>query len=67
MRRNEQWFLDRIGKKVFRDINDCPCDTCKDIGAHGLTIVDRLHALYLYDIQCNYEAEGTSLNYRDER
>lgn len=56
-RRSEQWFLDRIGKKVFRDSNECPCDICKDIGVRGLTIVDRNNALYLYDIQCDYEVE----------
>lgn len=66
--KSEQWFLDRIGKKVFRDSNECPCDTCKYIGVHGFTIVDRNHALYLYEIQCEYEAEdGTNLNYRDEK
>ncbi len=65
--KSKQWFLDRIGKTIYRNPNNCSCETCKNIGVHGLTITNRLHALYLYDIQCEYEVEGITLNYRDEK
>lgn len=67
MRKNKQWFLDRIGKTIYRDPNNCSCHICKDRNINGVTITDRLHALYLYDIQYDYEAEGLTLNYRDEK
>lgn len=43
-----QWFIDRIGKKVYRDTLTCECDTCK---SDSVFIMDRFHANYLYDIQ----------------
>lgn len=46
-----QWFLDRIGKRVYRESNGCPCDTCKNITKEGLEIYDESHALYLHDCE----------------
>jgi hypothetical protein len=43
----QQWFLDRIGKRVFRESNGCACDTCKRITKEGLIIRDKIHAIYL--------------------
>lgn len=43
----KQWFLDRIGKTIYRDSVGCQCETCINVGKHGLTITDELHADYL--------------------
>ena len=63
----EQWFLDRIGKKIYRDPTSCKCDSCKKNVAHGLVITDYNHADYLYAIQCDFAAAGTYMNYRDNQ
>lgn len=46
-----KWFKDRIGKRIYRNDNECPCDYCKDICVNGLIIKNELHAQYLFDIQ----------------
>ena len=46
-----KWFKDRIGKRIYRYENDCPCDYCKNIHLNGLIIKNILHAQYLFDIQ----------------
>jgi len=45
------WFIDRIGKKIYRDNNKCNCNTCLAVFAQGLYINDKLHAQYLFDVQ----------------
>jgi hypothetical protein len=46
-----EWFTDRIGKKIFRVKNICPCTICQMVIVHGLIISDKNHAQYLFDIQ----------------
>jgi hypothetical protein len=46
-----QWFRDRIGKRIYRDTNNCHCDYCKDIYLNGIVVKNGLHAQYLFDIQ----------------
>ena len=55
MTAREQWFKDRIGKRIFRVKSTCPCNTCKDNYDNGLVVLDELHAEYLR----NCEAEMT--------
>ena len=62
----KQWFIDRIGKRVFREETSCPCESCKRISNEGLIINDEMHAIYLQDIEYMYNAEGHKLTYRDE-
>lgn len=65
MFKNKQWFLDRIGKRVFRDANNC-CAKCKEITENGLIIQDKDHALYLYETEKTlFEENNIYLNYRD--
>ena len=45
------WFIDRIGKKIYRDNNKCNCNTCLEVFAKGLYINNKLHAEYLFDVQ----------------
>jgi hypothetical protein len=60
-----QWFVDRIGKRVFREETSCPCSTCKNVGENGLIINDEMHASYLQDIEYMYNINGHKLTYRD--
>ena len=45
------WFTERIGKKIFRVKNPCPCTICQMVIIHGLIISDKQHAQYLFDVQ----------------
>lgn len=47
----KQWFLARIGKRVFRPKTSCTCSSCKDVYENGLVIQDEMQAVYLYDIE----------------
>ena len=49
--KRRQWFLDRIGKRVFRGPASCPCPTCTNVTNEGLIIHDEVHATYLHDIE----------------
>jgi hypothetical protein len=51
MRNDKQWFIDRIGKRVYRDKNTCDCEMCNDVFENGLIIKNETHATYLYDVQ----------------
>lgn len=46
-----QWFIDRIGEKIYRENNICECDLCIDVFKNGLIIISESHAKYLYDCQ----------------
>lgn len=48
---DKHWFIERIGKKVYRSNVGCKCSVCNDNYTNGLIIIDELHAIYLYDIQ----------------
>src|ERR1041385_1145335 len=50
----EQWFKDRIGKRVFRTKTTCPCEVCENVYQNGLLIHDEMHADYI----CMYDLEG---------
>lgn len=45
------WFLQRIGKRVFRNDNGCGCETCKDVSRNGIVIKSEIHAKYLQSVQ----------------
>jgi len=65
MLQDEQRFIDRIGKRIFRDASSCTCNDCKRIESEWLIIYDLIHAKYIYTAQCDYRAEWAYLNYRD--
>lgn len=48
---DKQWFIDRIGKRIYRKSNICKCPTCLTVGEVGLIILGETHAIYLYDCQ----------------
>jgi len=70
--KTKEWFIERIGKKIFRDRQclrdeeDC-CATCRNVRENGLVIADEEHAKYLAMIDCDFAVEGIYSNYRDEK
>jgi len=63
--KRKKWFINRIGKRVFRNATSCTCKICKDVSNNGLIICDRMHADYLYMCECEYTEEGHPLRYFD--
>ena len=61
----KQWFIDRIGKRVYRNKTSCDCATCERIYTDGIIISDSTHADYIFDCECIYNAEGNPLKYFD--
>lgn len=59
-----QFFIDNIGKRIYRDSDGCDCLGCKDIVENGLIITDETQAGYLFDIQNDFGADDIELNYR---
>lgn len=47
----KQWFIDRIGKRVYRGSISCTCESCQKVEKEGLVISDNDHANYLYDCE----------------
>ena len=41
------WFENRIGKRIYRDKNNCECETCQRTFKDGLIVKNKLHAEYL--------------------
>jgi hypothetical protein len=64
MSNDKQWFIDRIGKRVYRDKNTCDCEMCNDVFENGLIIKNETHATYLYHIQNEYQYIYTDENPR---
>ena len=56
-----EWFIERIGKRVYRTKSSCPCPSCASVGVRGLIIFNEMHADYLFTIQ-----NETELTYFDE-
>jgi hypothetical protein len=48
---NKQWFINRIGKRIYRKKNLCDCNECVNVHSNGLVIIDEMHADYLYHCQ----------------
>lgn len=48
---NLEWFLERIGKRVYRPKTSCNSHKCTMVYENGLVIEDKQHAQYLFDIQ----------------
>ena len=40
-----EWFVDRIGKTIYRDKLECPCKECQ---SNSVKIHDKQHADYVY-------------------
>lgn len=66
--RDKQWFLDRVGKTVYRDYQPTDSIFAKKLGYKPTTIHDADHAQYMFDIQSDMYADGGVIfNYRDTK
>lgn len=45
---NKKWFIDRIGKRIFRRQTTCSCIHCKEVENEGVIITDMQHAVYIH-------------------
>ena len=52
-----KWFLNRIGKRVFRLTDTKCCPTCQDVLVNGLVIPDKQIAEYIFLCQNELELE----------
>lgn len=57
-----QRFIDRIGKRIYRDATTCWCDDCEIITKAWLVIFNENHAKHLHSVSCDYPIE-----YRDNK
>ena len=60
---SQQWFLDRIGKRIYRNKTTCKCKCCARVFREGLIVDNEQHAFYLYSCEGEmdisyYEKEG---------
>jgi len=60
----ENWFLDRVGKRVYqtRGFATCKCDACVYEDNQGVVILDKEHAEYLYDMEIDYNTDRFPLS-----
>lgn len=65
--KDEKWFLDRVWKRIYRNMSSCKCSTCMDVFHNWLVLLDKNHATYVCDAYHSYLAEWEDLNYRDEK
>lgn len=59
MKHKLKWFENRVGKRIYRDKNNCTCSDCKKGFEEGIVVGDKYHAYYLemvqYDMEYNYQ------------
>ena len=67
MEKREKWFIDRIGKKIFRNKTTCNCGTCKNVYENGLIISDDTHACYIWEMEGHYRKDRIKLKYFDTK
>ena len=65
--KTKEWFVERIGKTVFRDNVSNSCSACTDVEKNGIIVFNKQHARYLAMIDADFAAQGTFMNYRDEK
>lgn len=63
----QNWFLARIGRRVYRNKTSCECAICKHNYDNGLIINDDTHAIYLNDVEACSNDEGTPIRYFDTK
>ena len=61
----ENWFIDRIGKMVFRNSFGCNCEECKDVEVNGILISNEMQAIYLSDCEGQFPFSGNPIRYFD--
>lgn len=61
----EKWFIERIGKRVFRNEVSCNCEICNHVTHKGIIIHDEMHASYLMMIESDFTASLMPTRYFD--
>lgn len=61
----KKWFINRIGKRIFRDWFKC-CKHCDEVAENGLIVSDEQHADYIWLCQMLGD-NNKCLNYRDKK
>jgi hypothetical protein len=46
-----EWFMKRVGHKVYRTNNECNCESCTKVYKYGLVIDDIIQARVLFNAQ----------------
>lgn len=65
--KTKQWFLDRVGKEVLRDLHAGETKINTSGGFKTVFIADELQAQYMFDLQQElYHDSNVNLNYRDK-
>jgi hypothetical protein len=63
-----RWFQNRIGKRIYRDGDGCPCNTCRLITVDGLIVGEEsADPKHLFETQNDFAKCGKFLNYRDKK
>jgi uncharacterized protein YcsI (UPF0317 family) len=62
----QQWFLDRVGKRVFNTLF-CNCDICKSDYESGVVICDNFNAIASFNFERDLQAEGTKFKHFDTK
>jgi len=44
----EKWFINRIGKRIYRKPTSCSCESCMKVAEKGVVIIDWQHAVYMH-------------------
>lgn len=66
--KTKEWFVERIGKRIYRDSTHCVgCRGCENVENNGLIVGDEEHAEYLATIDSDFAWERVYCNYRDEK
>jgi len=61
----EAWFVERIGKTIYRNKTTCSCGVCQGVYERGLILADKFHASYVTDLTGQSNMEGYPLQYFD--
>ena len=59
----KQWFIDRIGKRIYRCQVKCQCDSCRQVHEEGLIIIDVDHAIYLHCAEAEMGIRYSEIKY----
>ena len=51
----KKWFMNRIGKRIFRKKMKYCCPDCNSVGINGLMVGNESHADYLFSCQNEME------------
>jgi len=60
----QAWFKSKVGKRLYRTRGLCTCEPCQRVYRDGLIVTDELHAIYLFDMECEVGLHYYSTRWR---